>query len=89
MFPYYKTITKKHSFLFWKWTTTKEIEDNWQDLGYIETLYSNNVEHITICQKCKMKMKIGKENNKTFKFCPRCLEKTTKSDTYNSIIFSP
>ena len=89
MFPNYKTITYEHSFLFWEWTTTKKIEDNWQDLGYIEILYSNDAEQTTICQKCRMRMRIGKEKNKTFKFCPRCLKKTTKSDTYNSLTYSP
>ena len=51
----------------------------WKDLGEVES-YNGKKENlvIDIHSFCKTILNIGKENNKFFKFCPRCMVKTEK-----------
>jgi len=70
MFPDYKT--KK--FLFLK---IGKIEDGWEDLGFVKKISSDDGIFIdtVVCFFCHERTRVGRENNKTFKFCPRCLVK--------------
>ena len=91
MFPNYKTITKKHSFLFWEWITEQKIEDGWQDLGKINIIQRYNSDGdleitTTVCEKCYSRTKIGKEKNKSFRYCPLCLEKDKETALNTHII---
>ena len=52
--------------------------DGWEDLGEVNSYFrvGGTQEIIIICNYCKCRLCIGRENGKLFKFCPRCMLKT-------------
>ena len=66
MFPNIKKPT------FFNWSNET---DGWEDLGYIDGVQQEERTITQIHNFCKSKIKIGKEDGKLFKFCPRCLKK--------------
>jgi len=75
MFPKYKT--RECSFLFLKWE--EKIADGWEDLGetpgWSEFVNGERVNVHSCCSLCGRRMRVGRENDKTFLFCPLCLKK--------------
>ncbi len=61
---------KKPTFFNWFDKT-----DGWEDLGYIGDVHQGDKTFTELHSFCKTKIKIGKEDEKLFKFCPRCLIK--------------
>ena len=64
-FPFKKTIQK------WYWFGLKKeiINDGWEDLGQRDPAPTM----FTIHTLCKTTVRVGKENNRLFLYCPRCL----------------
>lgn len=85
MFPNYKT--KKCSFLFLK--LTEKIGDGWEDLGeaegWSEWINGERLNVYRCCSLCGKRMRVGRENNKTFLFCPLCLEKVGLKEVKKAI----
>jgi len=48
---------------------------DWKKLGKGGYYTKENKSVYEVCQFCKKRIKIGKENNKIFKYCPRCMLK--------------
>ena len=53
-------------------------KDGWKDLGKVDVRYKERGEIISTEKHvfCGKRIRIGKENNTLFKYCPRCLIKT-------------
>jgi len=62
-YPKYKTIKKK--FLWWDYKS--EQEDGWEDTGH-----AGNDEMDIICDFCGGDLRVGREKDKSFIYCPRC-----------------
>lgn len=79
MFPRYKV--KKHSFFFLKWE--EKTPDGWDDLGFVEStckIVNGELRSVTKgCSLCCSDVKVGREDEKLFRFCPRCLTRTYKN----------
>jgi len=69
MFPEYK-IEKG-------WFFDTKIPDGWEDLGesqiYTRAIGNQILGYKDLCHFCHSRIRIGKEGNKRFKFCPLCL----------------
>ena len=62
-YPKYKTIKKK--FLWWYYNS--EQEDGWEDRDL-----AGDSETYVICDFCGKNLRIGREKNESFIYCPRC-----------------
>ncbi len=47
----------------------------WKKLGKMGSFSINKDSYYAICLFCKKRLRIGKENNVIFKYCPRCKKK--------------
>lgn len=54
------------------WFRDKPI--GWEDMGEIEETYGGKwyLSTVTLCEVCKARARVGKENGKVFHYCYRC-----------------
>jgi len=85
MFPKYKKVKKK--FLFWEYET--KIPDGWKDLGLVKEVEDiekgRNIIKSFVCPYCYSRIAVGKEAEKIFRFCPRCMIKIKEINEINYI----
>lgn len=66
MFPNYKKTKKK--FLFWEYEI--EEKDGWEDL---EVTDFEIIGKVFLCNTCGETLRVGKENEKCFRYCEICM----------------
>jgi len=76
MFPKYKEIIKidNGGILFGSSTYKQKVPDGWEKVDYVI-----NTRHLF----CGRQICIGKEKNKQFQYCPRCLIKIEQKDAFH------
>jgi hypothetical protein len=74
MFPDYKKVKK--SFLWFEWED--EVPDGWKDLGPTGFFFNDRYIHEKYCGFCSQSMRIGKEGEVIFKYCPRCFKRENR-----------
>ena len=47
----------------------------WEDRGKCKTIDDGEYLHKKFCHRCNTILHIGRENNQSFRFCPKCLTK--------------